>query len=316
MQILLSVFRTRLFFFFSTLILLSNHSFSQKADSARPLRLFLIGNSFSQNATQFLPQIVKEAGRSLVIGRAELGGCPLDRHWNLAELNRKDTADPKGKPYSGKSLRQLLSNGKWDVVTIQQYSLYSSNVQTYQPYAKNLVDLIRSLQPDAEIVFHQTWAYRTDSRDFGQTGDNTSAKSAEEMWQKSRAAYAAVATQLGGLAIIPVGNAFWAVNSDKRFAFKTDPSFNDKTAVYPDLPKEENSLHVGYSWTADKKLNFDAHHANQAGCYLGALVWYRFLFDGDPRKVNFKPEKVSAEFATFLKQTAATTEISQTKKKR
>jgi hypothetical protein len=213
-------------------------------------------------------------------------------------------------------LRQLLSNGTWDVITIQQYSLFSSNAKTYQPYAKNLVDLIRSLQPDAQIVFHQTWAYRTDSRDFGQTGDSMSAKSAEEMWDKSRAAYVAVATQLGGLGIIPTGNAFWAVNSDKRYAFKSDSSFDYKTAVYPNLPKEENSLHVGYSWTADKKLNFDAHHANQAGCYLGALVWYRFLFDADPRKVNFKPEKVSAEFAKFLRETAATTEISLKKKRR
>lgn len=293
-------------FFFSILLLISFAgpvSLFGQGDSIKPLRLFIIGNSFSQNASQFLPQIVKEGGHALVIGRAELGGCPLSRHWDLAELNSKDSSDPKGKPYGGKSLKQMLGNGTWDVVTIQQYSLFSSNLETYQPYAKKLYDFIKSIQPNARIVMHQTWAYRSDSRDFGQVGDSLSAKSSKEMFEKSRNAYRTIANELG-IGVIPVGSAFWLVSSDRKYSFKPDPSFDYKTAVYPNLPAEQNSLNIGYSWTADRKLNFDAHHANQAGCYLGALVWYRFLFNEDPRKVTFKPEKVSPEFAAFLRKTA------------
>jgi hypothetical protein len=44
---------------FAIMCIAANVAVAQKADSERPLRLFLIGNSFSQNATQFLPQIVK-----------------------------------------------------------------------------------------------------------------------------------------------------------------------------------------------------------------------------------------------------------------
>lgn len=44
------------------------------------LKLFIIGNSFSQNAAKFLPQLAKEGGKELKIGRAELGGCSLQRH--------------------------------------------------------------------------------------------------------------------------------------------------------------------------------------------------------------------------------------------
>ncbi len=34
--------------------------------------------------------------------------------------------DPAGRPYKGKSLQMLLSEGKWDIVTIQQYSMHST----------------------------------------------------------------------------------------------------------------------------------------------------------------------------------------------
>jgi len=47
-----------------------------------PLRLFLIGNSFSQNASKFLPEISASGGHPLVIGRAELPGCELKKHWS------------------------------------------------------------------------------------------------------------------------------------------------------------------------------------------------------------------------------------------
>jgi hypothetical protein len=42
--------------------------------------LFLIGNSFSQNAAKYLPQLAQEGNHPLIIGRAEIGGCSLQKH--------------------------------------------------------------------------------------------------------------------------------------------------------------------------------------------------------------------------------------------
>jgi len=83
--------------------------------AARPLRLFIIGNSFSRNATTYLPQIVKEKGKELIIGRSELGGCSLERHWKLAEAAESNPNDSAGKAYKGKSLRMLYqkASGMW-----------------------------------------------------------------------------------------------------------------------------------------------------------------------------------------------------------
>lgn len=271
-------------------------SFNSKTDT---LHLFLIGNSFSQNASRYLPQLAKEGGHQLVIGRAELGGCSLQKHWELAELAEANPNDPKGKPYNGKSLRMLLSEGVWDVVTLQQYSMLSGDKETYQPYARKLYSFIKSLQPNTKVVFHQTWAYRLDSKDFSQIGPNRFAKSEKEMWQQSRVAYHAVAAELG-VDIIPVGDAFHKVNSGKK-AFQKDNKYNEKNPVYPALPDQKYSLNVGYYWDSNHKLNFDSHHANDAGCYLGSLVWYTFLFGESPSKLKFVPQNVSGEFASYLK---------------
>jgi hypothetical protein len=273
---------------------------------ADTLHLFLIGNSFSQNATRYLPQMAAEGGHPLVIQRAELGGCSLKRHWEHAAAAEADSLDPKGKPYKGKSLKMLLAEGTWDIITLQQYSLHSADLSTYEPYASNLYAYIKALQPQAKVVFHQTWAYRSDADGFGQTQEGSFAPTEREMWEKSRNAYHTMAKSLS-MAIIPVGDAFWKNSSDPKWGYHKDPKFNPTTLRYPALPDQTHSLHAGYRWTNDKKLGFDSHHANEAGCYLGGLVWYGFLFGESPRKVAFVPKEVPRTFAAHLKNVAHST---------
>lgn len=277
------------------IILLLGICISVQAQDAKKVRLFIIGNSFSQNASVFLPQLAKEAGMELELGRAELGGCSLEKHWKLAEANEK--------AYKGKSLREMLADGRWDMVTIQQYSLLSGDSATYEPYAANLVQLIRSLQPDAKIFIHQIWAYRSDAKSFGRKNGEIRARDAAEMHQHVRAAYHKAAVDLG-LTIIPTGDAFRAMETSKKWRYRKDASFNPDAPEAGQLPEETNSLHIGYTWQ-EGKLNFDANHANKAGCYLGSLVWYRTLLGGKVKEVRFKPEEVSAPMAKKFKQVVA-----------
>ncbi|WP_372935665.1 DUF4886 domain-containing protein [Mariniphaga sediminis] len=273
-------------------------------EAGRPdtVRLFLIGNSFSQNASRFLPDLAKEGNQKLIIQRAEIGGCSLQKHWELAELAEANPDDPKGRPYRGKSLRMLLSEGTWDIVSLQQLSKLSGNVGTYMPYIDMLYALINELQPDAKVVLHQTWAYRSDSKDFSQITDKKLANSAKKMWKKSRVAYHQMADRLG-TDIVPVGDAFWKASSGP-YAFRKDKSFNYENPVYPELPNQTNSLHAGYFWGKEKTLRFDSHHANIAGCFLGSLVWYQFLFGESPEQLHFVPEAVPESFADYLKKVA------------
>lgn len=271
--------------------------------TARTLRLFTVGNSFSENATRYLPQLAKEGGHELILGKAVKGGCSFQQHWDAVEAWRANPEDPAAKIYSGKSLHERLGAEPWDVITVQQYSLHSSDLTTYRPYAPKLVAHLKSLRPGAEIVLHQTWAYRVDADRFGLVAPQRHAASQGEMYEHSRAAYWAIATELR-LRVIPTGDALWRVDSDPVWGFQRDVAFDPKTAVHPALPKEVHSLHVGYRWNSQKKLAKDANHANAAGEYLGALVWYGFLFDESPAKLTFVPAGVDADFAAHLRTVA------------
>ena len=271
--------------------------------TARTLRLFTVGNSFSQNTTHYLPELAKEGGHELIIGKAVKGGCSFQQHWDAIEAWRANPEDPKAKIYSSKSLQENLGSAAWDVITVQQYSMLSSDVTTYRPFADKLVAHLKTLRPEAEIVMHQTWAYRVDADKFGQVAPKKNAANQREMYDCSRAAYWEMATELG-LRIIPTGDAMWRVGSDPVWGFKRDTVFDPKTAVHPALPDQTHSLHVGYRWSPEKKLTKDANHANVAGEYLGALVWYGFLFDESPEKLTFVPPGVDAAFAAHLRKAA------------
>src|SRR3954466_14353362 len=61
---------------------------------AKALRVFVIGNSFSNNALFYLPKIVQSAGDQIVIKSASIGGSPLEKHWNGVAAS---LADPDAK---------------------------------------------------------------------------------------------------------------------------------------------------------------------------------------------------------------------------
>ncbi len=71
-------------------------------------------------------------------------------------------------------------------------------------------------------------------------------------------------------ALFPVGDAFRQVVSNKKYGYKIDKDFDVSKPVSPQLPKQDNSLHVGYYWNKDK-FALDANHASEAGKYLGSL---------------------------------------------
>jgi hypothetical protein len=270
---------------------------------SKTIRVFVIGNSFSNNALLYLPRIAGSAGDRLVVETASIGGSSIEKHWNGVAASLAIPESKEARIYGGKSLKELMGDGSWDIVTIQQYSMDSPDPETYQPFARRLRDYVLKLQPKARVVLHQTWAYRVDSRDWGNVGRGKRAKDQAEMWQKSRDAYHRVADELG-VSLIPVGDAFHTFDTDPRWGYRPDPAFDPRTAEEPALPDQSHSLHIGYNWK-DGKLGFDSHHASPAGCYLAGLVWYAALFDGSPEKATFAPPGVSPDFAARLREVAS-----------
>lgn len=130
------------------------------------IKVLTIGNSFADNACHYLNEITQSVeGCNILIEKANLGGCSLERH---AGLIGKSTEDPNEKPYKGQSLKDLLQSNDWDVVTIQQVSGNSFRKETFQPYADQIVKHVKEYAPGAQIYVHETWPYAPDCKRLGE----------------------------------------------------------------------------------------------------------------------------------------------------
>ena len=302
----------------STLFVLSAISSSAFADETpaapKTVRLFTVGNSFSQNATKYLADIAVAAGDKLIQGRAVIGGSSPEVHWTRIQKNEKDPNDPVGlygDPANAKSpkrsLKSLLESDKWDYVTIQQASIKSHDLANYRPHAKLLHDYIKQHCPNAKVIVHQTWAYRVDDPRFIKPSTKPGEpKTQAEMYTGLTNAYRTTAAELG-CDVIPVGDAFYLADTDPEWGYKVDGKFDLKSAKPPALPDQTHSLHVGWRWPkagAKQVLGIDGHHANSAGEYLGACVFYETLFEKSVVGNTFVPKGLSADDAKYLRGVA------------
>lgn len=272
----------------------------------KTVKVMAVGNSFSRNALRFFPEIVAASGNRAVVTNAVIGGCDFERHVRHAEAFEANPDDPEGCPYpGGLSLKDMLTAEKWAYVTIQQVSHKAPKPETFQPGADKLIAYIRKYAPQAEIVVHQTWAYRDDYP----KGGPKAFVSTEDMYAKIRASYDAFCREKG-FRLIPSGDAMEAARRDPAWgAFVPDPDFDPKTAVYPALPNEKRSLHGSYNWKKDEKsgthkLGWDKFHANAQGEYLQGCVWYEFFFGQSVVGNTFVPKGIDPADAAILQRVA------------
>jgi hypothetical protein len=273
------------------------------------IRMLTFGNSFADNISAYLPQIMQGAGEEILIGRANIGGCPMDKHWRLAQIHEADPADPEGMPYfnpatgGNMGLKEALLMEEWQYVTIQQYSWISNDVTTYQPYAQYLYDYAKKYAPQVEVIMHETWAYRKDDPRFDGIND-----SMDIMYKDLSAAYKAIAAELN-IRVVPVGDAFQIASYDPNFIYTPDANYNFANPVFPELPNQKNSLHAGYYWrkneeTSEYILEMDGHHAGKTGEYLGGLVFCGFLIGKTPVGNQFKPEWLNDNEIAIMQKAA------------
>lgn len=276
-------------------------------------RIITIGNSFAINALTYLEDLAADSAEvRFEIGQANLGGCSFLKHWNLARLSERH---PECKPYVLRTgpggtpvavtLQEALANLRWDVVTLQQASRWSWRTATFQPHLGLLHELVRRLAPQAEVLLHQTWAYRSDSPFLPQNGLDQ-----ERMFAGIRAAYERFAAELG-CRLLPSGEAIQIARRTpgRRFTWP-DPAFDFAAAEPPALPRQDHSLAVGWTWqiTANPdgipELNLDAGHLNSRGCYLASCSWFETLTGIDVRSLSFRPAEIDPETAAFLRECA------------
>ena len=146
--------------------------------AVKSLKILAIGNSFSNNALEFLPILAKELGiEEIIIGKLYVGGCTVDGHWNRAESGTdyesfqvNTTGDTKWTTYPAgqRSLRFALNLYDWDIITMQQGSPVSGMPDSLGNL-QNLIDFVNAnkTNPNAKLYWHMTWAYSQFSNHSG-----------------------------------------------------------------------------------------------------------------------------------------------------
>ncbi len=133
------------------------------------MNILSIGNSYSDDAQFYLKKVAESAGVELTCVNLFIGGCSLEGHIESLKVDREYSYQLNGVfRENGSTIVDALCEREWDVVTIQQVSSLSGLIDTYYPYADQLIDCIREHAPYAKIMFHKTWAYEigSDHEDF------------------------------------------------------------------------------------------------------------------------------------------------------
>lgn len=227
------------------------------ADSVAPLsdgktlKVLAIGNSFSNNTTEYLYDIAKAQGMTdVVIGRLYISGCSLEMHVFNATSNAavydyyKNDSGSWNKTQSA-TLLYALQDEEWDIITLQQSSAKSGRADTYTGYIDQLVSYVneKKTNPNARLVWNMTWAYQTGSTQSGFAQYN-----ADQMTM-----YTAI-TDTVQQVIVP------------------------KTAISKVIPVGTAIQNARTSYFGDN-LTRDTYHLNELGMVIGGYTWYA-LFTG------------------------------------
>lgn len=237
------------------------------------LRVLAIGNSFSSDAVeQNLWELLDAASVPAVVGNIYASGSYLVHHWkraigDKAEYRYYKRTEEGSVSLENQTLLQGLLDEKWTVISLQQASDLSGLYDTYFPYLPDLMEWIGE-RSDAEIVFHQTWAYPANSTHdaFANYGNDQM-----KMYEAIVDAVSRATEACGIKTVIPVGTAVQ----------------NARTSRLGDT------------------LNRDGLHLELTyGRYLAACVWFEALTGLDVRKNPFRPSSVSEKDAVLCREAA------------
>lgn len=149
--------------------------YSLSGDAKNVIKVLAIGNSFSEDATEnYLYELARAAGDSLVIGNMYIGGCSLQTHSENAAADAplysyRKIIGGKKTVTEKQTMAFCVTDEPWDYISFQQASHYSGMYDTYFPYLTELITYVKSkaTNPRVKFAFHGTWAYAQNSSHTG-----------------------------------------------------------------------------------------------------------------------------------------------------
>ena len=140
----------------------------------KSLKVLTIGNSFSDDAMEYVYKIAKEAGVEYVeLGNLRASNCTLAMHVSYAQNNSSSymfrywadgatTWQDTGTWTSGAcTMKTALEKTDWDYIVFQQASGNAGDADTYDSLS-TLMSYAQQYAPNAKFAWHMTWGPRPD----------------------------------------------------------------------------------------------------------------------------------------------------------
>ena len=285
----------------------------------RPIKILAIGNSYSNNATEYVSRIASSMGLDITAASLYQAGCPLRRHvayyeayrdlgkegyYSASNKNKYESLYINGVKQSGNaSIQEAIAYTDWDYITIQQMPDYCDDITSYytekNPYITKLYgyvldELKKNGNKKCEILIHQGWSFsRAMSIDRAYEYYPVDYENTKEFFAKIESTVneaAAILKEKCGLEKAPE-----IVVSGKAVQLAKDEFGFGDTFGNPD------SMYADY-----------ISHLSQNGRYLAACVWIETfakkagLATTDVRKATFVPigTDVTADRASALRSCA------------
>ena len=237
------------------------------------MKILCIGNSFSQDTTRLLPQVMGALGfEDILVANLYIGGCPIHKHYeNIREdlpaydFYRNDGSGWVSTPET--KISDAIRSENWDVVCIQHGSSYGGRYTEAESY-RNLPDLVQAVkaQTGARLVFNLTWV-------------GVPEKDRPEMiaFGRDQVRY------------------FTAICDITQRLVATVPGIDQ---VCPTGTAVQNGRALGL---ADRMCRDGYHLSMDLGCYLAALTFIKSLTGCSLANISWSPETVTeAEKALLL----------------
>lgn len=226
------------------------------------MKILSIGNSFSHDAHKYLWDIADAGGFDLKVVGLYIGGCTLEQHADNCKTGLPDYEYVLNGTITERraSIKEVLSEEKWDIVTLQQASGKSGKPQSYFPYLYELEQTVKTLAPQATLWWHQTWAYE---QDFDNPNFDAYNRNQQEMFRRIEDA-SEMAAALLCAKIIPSGTIIQTLR-------ETLPEFDYQKGG---ASLNRDGFHLSYTY----------------GRYAAAATWYQTLGMGDIAANPFMPE--------------------------
>ena len=270
-------------------------------DDDGQLKILMLGNSFSDDTSLYMYHIAKNAMENdafgddvniegFKIGNLAKANCTLDLHLSNAQNDVgaynfrvvTDESDVPVSPVSTDSVYHSTTNSKisevvqsdnWDFISFQEFN--SDFSYTALP---ELIDIVSSYCPTAQIVWHLTWAYEEIDEEHNHPHLKAYGGNQMAMYNALVAAAQTAKQNISAIDLIaPTGTAIQNART---------------TAMGDTFTRDGYHLSGEGDFVTDKAFNLTNRHN---GRYVAALTFFGKLSGIDLTKITYRPTNVTEE---------------------